>query len=66
MHEFLSSLKPQYGHCRWCDKRPTHICFQCGYCYSCHQKVESIERRKVPANINMSRLTDIESLPLSG
>jgi hypothetical protein len=66
MHEFLSPLKLKYSHCRWCDKRSPHICFRCGFCYSCHPKMESIERRKVPANINMNRLIDIENLPLSG
>jgi hypothetical protein len=35
-------------------------------CYSCHPKAESVERKRVPANINMNRLTDIENLPLSG
>lgn len=66
MHEFLSPLKLKYGHCQWCDKRSPHICFRCGYCYSCHPKVESLEQKRVPANINMNELTDIENLPLSG
>lgn len=66
MHEFLSPLKQKYGHCRWCDKRSPHICLRCGYCYSCHPKVEAIEGKRVPANINMNRLADIENLPLSG
>lgn len=65
MHEFLSPLKPEYNQCRWYDKSSPHICFRCGYCYTCRPKVESPERKKVPANINMNRLTDIESLPLS-
>jgi hypothetical protein len=39
---------------------------KCGYCYLCHPKAEESERKKVPANINMNRLTDIENLPLSG
>jgi len=66
MHEFLSPLKLKYGRCRWCDKRSPHICFRCVYCYSCHPEMESIERSKVPTNIDMIRLTDIENLPLSG
>ena len=66
MHEFLSPLKHEYGHCRWCDKRSPYICFRCGYCYSCHPHVESMERKKVSANINMNRLTDIERLSLAG
>lgn len=66
MHEFLSPLQLKYTQCRWCKKRSPHICFRCGSCYSCHAKVESIERKKVPAKIDMNQLTDIENLPLSG
>lgn len=66
MHEFLSPLKQRYGECRWCGKRSAHICTKCGYCYSCHPVAERIESKKVPANVNMNRLTDIENLPLSG
>jgi hypothetical protein len=65
MHEFLSPLEPRYRQCRWCDKRSPHICSRCGSCYSCHPKVESVERKRVPANISMDQLTDIENLPLS-
>jgi len=65
VHEFLSPLKHRYGQCRWCGKPATHICIKCGYCYLCHPKIEKIEKKRVPANINMSRLTDIENLPLS-
>jgi len=39
---------------------------KCGYCYSFHPKAEEIERMRVPANINMNRLTDMENLHLSG
>lgn len=65
MHKFLSPLELRYKQCRWCDKRSPHICFQCGSCYFCHPKVENIERKRVPANINLNRLTDIENLSLS-
>lgn len=65
MHEYLAPLKLKYSECRLCRKRSAHICFRCGYCYSCHARVEEIERKKIPANAGLNR-TDIESLSLSG
>ena len=65
MHQFLSPLKLKYGYCAWCNKRSPHICLRCSYCYSCHPHMESVERKKAPAYINMNHLTDIETIPLS-
>jgi hypothetical protein len=47
MHEYITSyIKPLYSQCIDCNKRTTHICVKCHYCYSCHFKIESIEKEK--------------------
>jgi hypothetical protein len=46
MHEYITSyIKPSYSQCIDCNKRTTHICIKCHYCYSCHFKIESIEKQ---------------------
>ena len=46
MHEYLTSYgdNSRYGECIDCDKRTPHICLKCNYCYSCHFKIERIEK----------------------
>ena len=45
MHEYITSyIKPSYGQCVDCNKRTPHICLKCHYCYSCHFKIENIEK----------------------
>ena len=54
MHEYITSyIKPSYSECIDCNKRTTCICLKCNYCYSCHFKIEKIEKermKKVPVN----------------
>ena len=45
MHEYITSyIKPSYSKCIDCSKRTPHICVRCQYCYSCHFKIENIEK----------------------
>ncbi|MFZ0514910.1 MAG: hypothetical protein WAM14_25130 [Candidatus Nitrosopolaris sp.] len=46
MHEYLTVYdnSQSYGQCIECNKRTPHICLKCNYCYSCHPKIESIEK----------------------
>ena len=44
MHEYLSSTNLVYYDCIECKKRTPHICIRCHHCYSCHPKIERIEK----------------------
>jgi hypothetical protein len=45
MHEYITLYtNPSYGQCNECMKRTPHICLKCNYCYSCHPKIERIEK----------------------
>ena len=45
MHEYITLYSnPSYGQCNECMKRTPHICLKCNYCYSCHPKIERIEK----------------------
>ena len=46
MHEYLTLYANQsrYGECIDCTKRTPHICLKCNYCYTCHFKIERIEK----------------------
>jgi hypothetical protein len=47
MHEYITSyIKPTYDECIDCNKRTPHVCGRCRYCYSCHFKIERIEREQ--------------------
>jgi hypothetical protein len=48
MHEYLTDYNNSgsYRECIECNKRTPHICFICGYCYTCHPKIESIEKEE--------------------
>jgi hypothetical protein len=47
MHEYITSyVDPSYGECIDCNKRTIHICLKCHYCYSCHFKIENIEKEQ--------------------
>ena len=57
MHEYITSyIKPSYSECIDCNKRTTCICLKCNYCYSCHFKIEKLEKerkkKKVPYTNN--------------
>lgn len=43
-HDFLAQTAQQlYRVCKNCDKRTPHVCIKCGFCYSCHWKIEGTE-----------------------
>ena len=46
MHEYLSDSRFPYGECIDCRKRSAHVCIRCHYCYSCHPKIEQLEKEK--------------------
>lgn len=52
MHEYLAvyTNNQSYGHCTDCSKRTPHVCTKCNYCYSCHPKIERIEK-EAQANV---------------
>src|SRR5919199_4135170 len=46
-HEYLrDTLIPTYKDCSSCNTRTQFTCVKCGYCYSCHWKMEETERTK--------------------
>jgi len=47
MHEYVTSyINPTYTECIDCNKRTPHVCDRYRYCYSCHFKIERIEREQ--------------------
>jgi hypothetical protein len=45
MHEYFTEYPPlSYRVCTDCAKRTPHICLKCNYCFSCHYKVERLEK----------------------
>lgn len=47
MHEYFTEYPPlSYRVCADCDKRTPHICLKCNYCFSCHYKVERLEKNE--------------------
>ena len=46
MHEYLSDSRFPYSECIDCRKRSAHVCIRCHYCYSCHPKIEQLEKEK--------------------
>ncbi len=44
MHEYLSHNNLSYYDCIACSKRTPHVCITCHHCYSCHPKIETIEK----------------------
>ena len=60
MHEYLSYTKPIYYDCINCKKRTPHVCIRCHYCYSCHPKIERIEKEvevKLRSNYKIQKPT---------
>ena len=44
-HEYLrDTLIPTYKDCSSCNTRTQFTCVKCGYCYSCHWKIEESGR----------------------
>jgi hypothetical protein len=46
MHEYISDSHFPYSECIDCRKRSAHVCIRCHYCYSCHPKIEQLEKVK--------------------
>lgn len=45
MHEYLrDTLVYRYIECKSCTNRTEFTCIKCGFCWSCHWKMEQIER----------------------
>ena len=45
MHEYLrDTLVYRYVECKSCANRTEFTCIKCGFCWSCHWKMEEIER----------------------
>src|SRR5919108_6432776 len=49
VHKCLAPLKLKYRECGCYGKRSAHICFRCGYCYSCHAKGGRDREEKDPS-----------------
>ena len=46
-HEYLrDTLLPIYKECTSCKSRTQFTCVKCGYCYSCHWKLEKVDSEK--------------------
>jgi len=49
MHEYLrDTLVYRYRECKSCVNRTEFTCIKCGFCWSCHWKMEQIERIDLP------------------
>ncbi|CAN5303050.1 hypothetical protein BH18THE2_BH18THE2_25960 [soil metagenome] len=46
MHEYISDSHFLYRECIDCRKRSAHVCIRCHYCYSCHPRIEQLEKKK--------------------
>ena len=45
MHEYLrDTLVYRYSKCKSCATRTEFTCIKCGFCWSCHWKMEQMER----------------------
>jgi ferredoxin len=55
-HDFLvqaTNSQQLYRVCKDCNKRTPHVCIKCGFCYSCHWKIEEEEEG---TELNQSQL----------
>jgi hypothetical protein len=46
MYEYISDSHFPYSECIDCRMRSAHVCTRCHYCYSCHPKIELLEKVK--------------------
>ncbi len=59
MHEYFTEYPPNlYRKCADCNKRTPHICLKCNFCFSCHYKVERIEKSEKVRQSIVSRKQD--------
>src|SRR6476620_1937512 len=48
MHEYLrDSLVYRYKECNSCNNRTEFTCIKCGFCWSCHWKVEKQPKKEM-------------------
>ena len=66
MHEYFTEYPPNlYRMCADCNKRTPHICLKCNFCFSCHYKVESIEKNEKMRQAIVTRKQDKVHAPQS-
>ena len=51
MHEYISDSHFPYSECIDCRRRSAHVCTRCHYCYSCHPKIEQLEKENKYAQV---------------
>jgi hypothetical protein len=59
MHEYISDSHFPYSECIDCRKRSAHVCIRCQYCYSCHPKIEQLEKVNKIAQVRPNAKTTI-------
>jgi hypothetical protein len=51
-HEYIrDSFRFRYENCISCENRTEYTCIKCGYCYSCHWKIEQLEEIDLRDNL---------------
>ena len=51
-HEYIrDAISFRYQDCVFCGNRTEFTCIQCGYCYSCHWKIEQAEEIELRDNL---------------
>jgi hypothetical protein len=51
-HEYIrDSSSSEYKNCIYCRNRTEYTCIKCGYCYSCHWKIEQLEEIELRDNL---------------
>lgn len=63
MHEYIRDTSSwKYDICKCCDYRTSFTCVRCKYCWSCHWKIERLEKYELLRNRNRlsakQRITD--------
>jgi hypothetical protein len=55
MHEYISDSYFIYNKCIECKKRTPHVCIRCHYCYSCHPKIEKLEKDRRKEDVRIAK-----------
>ena len=51
-HEYIrDTMSFRYQDCVFCGNRTEFTCIKCGYCYSCHWKIEQVEQLELRDNL---------------
>jgi hypothetical protein len=66
-HEYLrDTLDMRYTRCVSCGNRTEFTCIRCGFCWSCHWKMEQVEKfRLLDRSLNGGRLSPPSSYPVA-